>query len=213
MKILVVHNHYRQRGGEDSVFETECRMLERAGHEVVRYEKTNLDLPSGAWGRIRTAFATVWSSQSYREVRALIRREHPDVMHCHNTFPQISPSVYFAASAEGVPVVQTLHNYRLCCLNGYLFRDGHICERCLGHLPWRGVFRRCYRGSFAASATVATMLIVPRALGTWRRNVTRYIALTEFARQLFVKAGLPAEAIVVKPNACDDIVAPHDDAS
>ena len=200
MKILVVHNHYRLRGGEDSVFEAECRMLEDAGHEVLRYEKSNVDLPGGVWGRLRAAFGTVWSRRAYREVREILRRERPDVMHCHNTFPQISPSIYYAAAAEGVPVVQTLHNYRLACLNGYLFRDGRVCERCLGRAPLSGLCHRCYRGSFAASAAAAAMLLVHRALGTWRRKVARYIALSPASIDLFRRASLPAERIVVKPN-------------
>lgn len=199
MKILVVHNHYRQRGGEDAVFETECALLERGGHTVVRYEKSN-DFDESR-GRIGLALRTLWNRTTYREIRDLIRRERPDVMHCHNTFPSISPSIYWAAAEEGIPVVQTLHNYRLCCLNGYLFRDGAICERCLGRAPLRGVFRRCYRDSLGTSSVVAAMLLLHRILGTWRRKVTRYIALTEFGRDKFIAAGLPAAKIVVKPNA------------
>ena len=199
MKILVVHNHYRQRGGEDAVFETECALLERGGHTVVRYEKGN-DFDESR-GRIGLALRTLWNRTAYREIRDLIRRERPDVMHCHNTFPSISPSIYWAAAEEGIPVVQTLHNYRLCCLNGYLFRDGAICERCLGRAPLRGVFRRCYRDSLGTSGVVAAMLLLHRILGTWRRKVTRYIALTEFGRDKFIAAGLPAAKIVVKPNA------------
>ena len=202
MKILVIHNHYRLRGGEDSVFETECQMLEDAGHKVVRYETSNQDIPDGALGRLSVALSTVWSRGAYRAVRALIRNERPDVVHCHNTFPRLSPSVYYAAAAEGVPVVQTLHNYRLACLNGYLFRDGHVCEDCLGRMPWRGVFRRCYRGSRGGSLAVAAMLVVHRLLGTWRRKVTRYIVLTEFAKSKYIEIGLPVEKIVVKPNVC-----------
>ena len=201
--VLVVHNHYRVRGGEDSVFESECRMLEEAGHRVVRYEKTNDDISDrgGGLAKLGLALRTVWNPRTVREVRALIRAESPAIVHCHNTFPLISPSIYFAAAREGVPVVQTLHNYRLACLDGYLFREGRICEACLGRFPWRGVCRRCYRKSFAQSATLAAMLLVHRLLGTWRRKVTRYIALTEFARDKFVQAGLPASRIVVKPNA------------
>ena len=105
-----------------------------------------------------------------------------------------------------MPVVQTLHNYRLACLNGYLFRKGHVCERCLGRAPWRGVCLRCYRGSLAASATVAAMLLVHRTLGTWRRKVTQYIALTEFSKAKFIEAGIPAEKITVKPNVLVDDV-------
>ena len=199
MTILMVHNRYRVRGGEDGVFETECRLLEEAGHKVIRYEKTNRDIPDRG-GRLGLALRTVWNPRAYREIRAIVRAERPDVVHCHNTFPLVSPSVYWAAAREGVPVVQTLHNYRLACLDGYLFRDGHVCEDCLGRAPWRGVRRRCYRGSRAQSAVAAAMLLVHRLLGTYRRKVTRYIALTEFARDKFVAMGLPAGKIVVKPN-------------
>ena len=203
MTILVAHNRYRVRGGEDSVFESECRMLEEAGHRVLRYEKANEDIPDGGgpFAKLSLALRTIWNRRTVREVRALIRREKPDVVHCHNTFPLISPSIYYAAAREGVPVVQTLHNYRLTCLNGYLFRDGRVCERCLGRTPLRGICRRCYRGSFAQSATLAAMLLVHRLLGTWRRKVTRYVALTDFARDKFIAAGLPARKISVKPNA------------
>lgn len=198
--VLVVHERYRVRGGEDGVFETECSLLEKAGHKVVRYEKDNRDIPDRG-GRIGLALRTVWNPRTYCEIRAIIRAEKPDVVHCHNTFPLISPSVYWAAAREGVPVVQTLHNYRLACLNGYLFREGHVCEDCLGRTPWRGVCRRCYRGSRAQSFVAAAMLLVHRLLGTYRRKVTRYIALTDFAKTKFVEAGLPARKISVKPNA------------
>ena len=198
--VLVVHERYRVRGGEDGVFETECSLLEEAGHKVVRYEKDNREIPDRG-GRIGLALRTVWNPRTYREIRSIIRAEKPDVVHCHNTFPLISPSVYWAAAREGVPVVQTLHNYRLACLNGYLFREGHVCEDCLGRTPWRGVCRRCYRGSRAQSFAAAAMLLVHRLLGTYRRKVTRYIALTDFAKAKFVEAGLPAGKISVKPNA------------
>ena len=200
MTILVVHNRYRVRGGEDSVYEAECRLLEEAGHRVVRYEKDNCDIPDRG-GRLGLALRTVWNPATVREVRALIRAEKPDVVHCHNTFPQISPSVYYAAAREGVPVVQTLHNYRLACLNGYLFREGKVCEKCLGRTPWCGLRHRCYRDSLGGSLSLFAMLVVHRLIGTWRRKVSRYIALTDFARDKFVAAGLPAGKLVVKPNA------------
>lgn len=198
--VLVVHERYRVRGGEDGVFETECSLLEKAGHKVVRYEKDNRDIPDRG-DRIGLALRTIWNQRTYREIRSIIREEKPDVVHCHNTFPLISPSVYWAAAREGVPVVQTLHNYRLACLNGYLFREGHVCERCLGRTPWRGVCRRCYRDSRAQSFVAAAMLLGHRLLGTYRRKVTRYIALTDFAKTKFVEAGLPERKISVKPNA------------
>ena len=215
MKILVVHNHYRLKGGEDSVFESECAMLEKAGHTVVRYEKSNEDITADRGGRLSSLFPlrfvnkvllalqTVWNWGTYHEMRTLLRQERPDVVHCHNTFPLISPSVYWAAAKERVPVVQTLHNYRLACLNGYLFRNAEICEDCLGRFPWRGVCRRCYRSSAMQSAAVAAMLLIHRALGTYRTKVSRYVALTAFARNKFISAGLPAVKIEVKANATD----------
>ena len=147
-------------------------------------------------------FTTIWNRTTYREITALIREHHPDVIHCHNTFPLISPSVYWAAARQGVPVVQTLHNYRLICINPYLYRGGRICEDCLGRSPLRGVIHRCYRGSLAASVTVAAMLIAHRLLGTYRNKVTTYIALTEFGRNKFIEARLcDPSKVVVKPNA------------
>ena len=253
LTILLVHNHYQQRGGEDSVFETECAMLRGAGHTVICYEKHNEEIgdqglaasgqrlggekglaasgqglarqddrndspapplepstyhlaPFRAFRVFRSSLSlfvrTIWNRTTYREITEIIQREKPDIVHCHNTFPLISPSVYYAAAKQDVPVVQTLHNYRLTCLNGYLFRDKHICELCLGRIPIPGVVHRCYRGSFAASFTVAAMLIIHRLLGTYRNKVTTYIALTEFGRKKFIEARLcdPAK-VVVKPNA------------
>ena len=151
--------------------------------------------------RAALARDTVWNKVAYREVRALIRENNPHVAHFHNTFPLGSPAVYYAARAEGVPVVQTLHNYRLLCANALLFRDGKVCTKCIGKtFPWPGVVHACYRGSRPASGTVATMLGTHRALGTWNKAVDVYIALTEFARREFIRGGLPAEKIAVKSN-------------
>ena len=201
MKILIIHNHYQLRGGEDVVFENECAMLENAGHAVVRFEATNADIPTGGAGKLLAFFATIWNRKTTREIRATIRREKPDIAHFHNTFPLISPAAYWTCKAEGVPVVQTLHNFRLCCLNAYLLRDGSVCELCLGKNPWRGVARKCYRDSFAQSFTVWAMLTVHRALGTFRKKVSVYVALTGFGSRKLAEAGLPAEKIVVKGNA------------
>jgi glycosyltransferase involved in cell wall biosynthesis len=202
MKILLCHNYYQQRGGEDQSFEAESRLLESRGHDVLRFTQHN-DVIDGM-GRLEVAVDTLWNRRTYGEVRSLLRRQRPEVMHCTNTFPLISPAVYYAARAEGVPVVQSLRNYRLLCANGYLLRDNRVCEDCVSKaLPWPAVVHRCYRQSRVASVVVASMLVLHRALRTWNRTVARYFALTEFSRQRFVDAGMPADRIAVKPNFVD----------
>jgi glycosyltransferase involved in cell wall biosynthesis len=199
--ILILHNYYQQPGGEDEVFATEARLLEERGHTVLRHTVHNDSITGRGGGGARLALDTVWNRDSYRALREVIRGGRPDIVHAHNTFPLISPAAYYAAHAEGVPVVQTLHNYRLFCVNAQFYRDGHPCEDCLGRsFAWPGVVHACYRSSRAASAVVATMLGVHRGLGTWTNRVSRYIALTDFAREKCLAGGLPAERVVVKPN-------------
>jgi glycosyltransferase involved in cell wall biosynthesis len=199
MKILAVHNRYQRPGGEDQVFRDETSLLEAENHRVLRCEVHNDQAEH--MNRLTLAKDTVWNTSTYRELGALIRRERPDVAHFHNTLPLISPAGYYAARTEGVPVVQTLHNYRLHCPVALFFRDGRVCEDCMGKaVPWPGIVHGCYRGSRAASGVVATMLTLHRALGTWTEMVDVYVALTEFARHKFVEGGLPEGKIVVKPN-------------
>jgi glycosyltransferase involved in cell wall biosynthesis len=199
VKVLTVHNGYQQPGGEDQVFLAESALLESYGHRVVRYTTHN-DQVAGM-NRLALAGNTVWNSGTYQKLRALIRQERPQVVHFHNTFPLVSPAGYYAAKAEGVPVVQTLHNYRLLCPNALFFRDGGVCEDCMGKaVPWPGIVHKCYRGSRAASGVVAAMLTTHRVLRTWTEKVDVYVALTEFARRKFVEGGLPAEKLMVKPN-------------
>ena len=206
-KILVLHNHYQLPGGEDSVFAAESALLEENGHEVVRLTVHNDALDGQS--RAGMAVDTVWNSRAHARVADLIRSERPAIVHCHNTFPQLSPAVYYAARDAGVPVVQTLHNFRLTCVNGLLFREDLPCNRCVGSIaPWRGVVHACYRGDRAASAAVVAMVGVHKIAGTYSRKVDRYIALTEFARSRFIDAGLPAGRIAVKPNFARDRGAP-----
>ena len=199
MKILLCHNYYQQRGGEDESFEAEARTLEEFGHSVVKYTRHNDDIQE--MGRVEVAAKTLWSRETYSELRHLIRRERPAVMHCTNTFPLISPSAYKAARAEGIPVVQSLRNYRLLCPSALFLRDGKVCEDCLGKsVPWPSVQHSCYRDSRAASTVVASLTVLHRTIGTWRRDVDLYFTLTEFARRMFVEGGIPAMRIAVKPN-------------
>ncbi len=198
----MIHNEYQQRGGEDAVVEAEAQLLAENGHTVVRYKRKNAELQDHhGLVRLKTGIETVWASRSHREVSALIAREKPDAAHFHNTLPLISPAAYYACAEAKVPVVQTLHNYRLLCPSATLMREGKVCEACLGRsVAWPGVIHACYRDSRAATAAVAAMLTVHRAMGTWRQKVKVYVALSEFARRKFVEGGLPPERIVVKPN-------------
>jgi glycosyltransferase involved in cell wall biosynthesis len=199
MRILVIHNRYQIRGGEDECYEAEVSLLREKGHEVEVYEANNDRVAE--LGKLRLAADTVWSKEAYQAVEHQLQKQRPDVVHVQNFFPLISPSVYYAAKSQGVPVVQTLHNYRLLCPNALFFRDGKVCEDCLGQIiPYPGVMHGCYRENKVATAGVATMLSVHRAMNTWNTTVNSYITLTEFARQKFIAGGIPAEKIVVKPN-------------
>ncbi|MEK7405397.1 MAG: glycosyltransferase [Acidobacteriota bacterium] len=201
MKILLVHNEYLQPGGEDAVQAAERGLLSGMGHSVVEYRRHNRELrASGGFDKIALARRTVWAADSYEAIRACIHRERPAVAHFHNTFPLVSPAAYYACREAAVPVVQTLHNYRLFCPAASFFRNGHLCEECVEHSLWRGVRYGCYRGSRLTTATVAAMLAFHRQRQTWTEMVSCYIALTEFARAKFTASGLPSHKIVVKPN-------------
>src|ERR1700722_6145120 len=197
--VLSVHNYYQQSGGEDQVFAAETALLESKGHCVVRYEEHNSRI--AARNAAAVGIDTVWNSKSAQALRELVRKHRPDVVHFHNTFPLISPAAYYAAQKEGAAVVQTLHNFRLLCPGATLFREGQPCEECIEKKSLRpAIVHACYRASRPATAAIATMLTVHRAIGTWRRKVDLYIALSEFARGKFIEGGLPASRVVVKPN-------------
>ena len=199
MKILVCHNYYQQPGGEDQVFSDECWLLQSHGHQVVRFTQHNDSLTGiGRWAMLRK---TVWNKEVEGELLEVIRRERPQIMHCHNTFPLLSPAVYYAARRENVAVVQTLHNFRLLCPAATLLRDGQVCEKCVGkRFAWPAIQHACYRNSRPATAAVTAMLSSHHARKTWTGAVDRYIALTDFSRQKFIEGGLPAGRISVKPN-------------
>jgi len=201
MRILVVHNYYQQAGGEDEVFRAEVALLREHGHEV-----STLTTENGPVHGLRSLVAArdaVWSVGFQRRMIESLRRTRPDIVHFHNTFFQVSPAAYYACRDAGVPVVQTLHNYRLVCPSATFYRGGRACEDCLGRaVPLPGIRHGCYRASRGQTAVVAGMLTAHRWLGTWERCVDVYVATTEFARTKFIAGGLPAEKIAIKPNFC-----------
>ena len=203
MRILLVHNRYQQYGGEDTVVEAEAQLLRDAGHEVDSFFVHNDDI-HGLGSKLAAAALTTYNPQSRARLRARLRSRRPDVVHAHNIFPRLTPSIFDACRDERVPSVMTLHNYRLGCANGLLFRDGQPCEDCLSGTAFNAVRHRCYRGSRMGSAVVASMIGYHRQAGTWRDKVSRFIALTKFARTRLVRAGLPADKIRIKPNFVSD---------
>jgi glycosyltransferase involved in cell wall biosynthesis len=201
----LLHNRYQVRGGEDTVVDMEREMLCGAGVTVDLLEVSN-DQITGAAAKIGTAVQVPYSFASRRLAAARMRAFQPDVVHVHNFFPALSPSIYDACRAARVPVVQTLHNYRLVCANALLFRNGKICTECLDRaLPLPAIRHNCYRDSKAGSAAVAAMIALHRVRRTWASRVQRFIVLTQFAHDLFTRhAQIPAEKICIKPNAAPD---------
>jgi glycosyltransferase involved in cell wall biosynthesis len=206
MRILIAHNAYQHRGGEDSVVDAEIALLRSYGHEVEPYFRHNNDVASSSM--LAVAGQTLWSTQTTKDVEVRIAEFRPDVIHVHNTFPLVSPAIYWVAAKAGIPIVQTLHNFRFLCLSALFMRDGQVCEDCFGHLPWRGVVHKCYRNSTAASIVLAGMITLHRGLGSYRNKVTRYIALNDFCRNKFIAGGLPKDKFSVKPNFIDNLNTP-----
>ncbi len=199
MRVLIGHNHYQWAGGEDAVVATESRLLEDAGHETHIFEADNKNVSDGFKG-IWSARDLFWSRSSYERLRAVLRAFKPDVAHFHNVYFSLTPSVYDACRDEGVPVVQSLHNFRMFCANALFFRDGHVCEDCLSKSPVEGIRHRCYRNSTLASGAVTAVTAYHRWRKTWVEKVNMYITATEFTRSKYIQAGLPGEKIAVKPN-------------
>ncbi|NPV77213.1 MAG: glycosyltransferase family 4 protein [Anaerolineae bacterium] len=199
MRILAVHNRYLLGGGEDLSHSTEVALLRSHGHEVDEMIDDNRRI--ARLGNLRAALRTIWSTEAFRQIAERLRKSRYDIILVQNFFPLISPSIYYAASREGTPVIQFIRNYRLICLNAYLLRNGKICEDCVGRAaPWPGVLHGCYRGSRAASLVVAAMLVVHRLLGTWNKKVNRFVTLTELGKEKLIAGGIRAEKIVVRSN-------------
>ncbi|HEY2547322.1 MAG TPA: glycosyltransferase family 4 protein [Candidatus Acidoferrum sp.] len=202
MKLLIVHNRYRYSGGEDQVVRRESELLRSAGHSVLEYTRRNDEiLEDGILNKAKLGMQTLWAWDTQQELQTILRRERPQVVHFHNTFPLISPAAYYTCQAAGVPVVQSLHNPRLMCPTATFYREGKVCQDCLGKaVPWPGVVHSCYHNSALHTLTVAGMLSLHRLLGTWNQRVDAYVVFTELFRQKFIAAGLPPEKIFLKPH-------------
>jgi glycosyltransferase involved in cell wall biosynthesis len=196
MRVLVIHSRYLSGSvsGENRVVEDEVELLRNGGHDVHTWTPS---VTESGFGLVRRGIDAVWSRSAVDQIRSLVRDQQPDVVHCHNLFPALSPAVLRAVGAT--PLVVTLHNYRLLCLPSTFVREGRVCESCLGHAPWRGVVHGCYRGSMPASAAIATSLTLHRAADTFSRP-DLYLAVSDFVRRKHIAAGFDADRIQVKPN-------------
>lgn len=203
VKILQLHNHHEGPGGAMEVLAHEAGLLTAGGHEVREYT-----LPAASklgLGPVRAGLKAVWNVEACREVEDLIRAFRPDVVHVHTPFPLMSPAVFRTARKLGAPVVATLHSYRYSCIAATCYRDGAICEDCVGKwLKLPGVQHRCYHDSLGASAALTVGLTLHRGLGTFHHAVDRFLALTDFSRELLIRDGIPAEKITVKQNSVPD---------
>lgn len=209
MRILIVHNYLRAPSGENTVFEQEKALLESKGHDVITYTRKNEEI--NEWGltdRVALPFNLIWSRRSCHIIKNIIKEFKPAIAHFHNIFPLISPAVYHACQHMGIPVVQTLHHFRLVCPGALLFRNGQICEECAG-LKFRSAIRHaCYRNSRFQTAGMALMIYLHYLLKTWHNEVDTYIALSDFAKDKFQELKFPSDRFCIKPNFLQEPVEP-----
>lgn len=196
--VLMAHNYYQVPGGEDTVFHNEVNMLEKNGHKVTKYTRHNDEIKNGLLSKLKLGIDTIFSFKTYKEVKKLIDENDIDVVHVHNTLPLISPSIYYAARAKKVPVVQTIHNFRLLCPGATFTRNGEICEDCISKGLGQSIKHRCYRGSLAQTFIMYAMLKFHMSIGTYDK--INYITLTEFNKKKLLSLVKGESKIYVKPN-------------
>jgi glycosyltransferase involved in cell wall biosynthesis len=207
LRILHVHNFYTQPGGEDTVFAAEIALLKKHGHTIIEYTDSNKRIQT--MSRFMVAIQTIWSQQSYNKLYKVLQKEKPDLVHFHNTFPLISPAAYYACRSRRIPVIQSLDNPRLICPAATFYRNGQLCQDCLGKTPpLPGIIHGCYHGSRLQTAVIASMLTFHRWIKTWQKLIDTYLVATEFYKQKFIEAGFPAEKIIVKPHFIQSVPVP-----
>lgn len=202
MKILILHNEYQQYGGEDTVVKNEIKLLKKNGHFVDLEILSNHQI-NGFWSKLTAAFSLVFSWKSYFHVKKLLKQIKPDVVHVHNFFPLWSPSIFYACKSLNVPVILTLHNYRTLCPTALLMHDGKVTEKSIIDGPWWSVPKKVYRDSLIGTFLLALMISIHKWLGTWNKQVSKFIVLTQFSKNKFISAGFPENKIEIKPNFVD----------
>lgn len=196
--VLMAHNYYKVAGGEDTVFHNEVKMLEKNGHKVTKYTRHNDEIKGGVLSKLKLGIDTIFSFKTYKEVKKLIDENDIDIVHVHNTLPLISPSIYYAARSKKVPVVQTIHNFRLLCPGATFTINGEICEKCVFKGLRQSLRYRCYRNSLSETFIMYITLNLHRIIGTY--NKLKYITLTEFNKKKLLELVKDSNDIYVKPN-------------
>ena len=199
MKISIVHNEYGKFSGEEAVVGGQRDLLKGRGHTVEMFTRTSADISDTLLAKTRALFSGIYSPASRRAFRHFLESSKPDLVHIHNLFPLISPSILPECRNAGVPVVMTLHNFRLICPNALLFTHGGICRQCLGGREWRCVTRNC-EGSLPKSLGYALRTAAARRFHWFLDNVNIFVCLTEFQRQIYINEGFPSSNCVVIPN-------------
>ena len=201
MKILQIHNFYQLSGGEDIVVANEQKMLKENGNEVVFYKRKNIEINDFSfWYKLKLIWETSWSNKTYFDISRIIKDEKPDICHIHNIFPLITPSIYYACSDNKIPVVQTIHNYRFFCVNGFFFRNNNICEECLNQSAYHAIKYNCYRDSKIQTYSAARMLQKHKMKNTWTDKIDVLICPSKFVYNKFIEAGFSLNKLFLKPN-------------
>lgn len=201
MKILQIHSSYKYRGGEERVIELEKQMLEKNGHEVVQFIRENKEIDDYTiFGKAALFWNTTWNFKAVRMLKKIVREEKPDICHVHNMVPLISPAIFRTLNKMQIPVVMTLHNYRLVCPNVHLYKKGRPCTQCVENSSFRALISRCYRKSFIQTLALSVMLEFHKAIGTFNNRVDGFICLSKFMQRIMLEDGIPYEKLYLKPN-------------
>lgn len=202
MKILVVHNKYGRLSGEEVVVQNIQKLLMEKGHDVINYFRESAELESLVFGSFRAFISGIYNYQSIRDLKDLLKVENPDIVHIHNVYPIISPAILPALKKAGIPVVMTVHNYRLICPNGLFLKDGKVCEKCSGGKEYNCIINNCEKNVFK-SLGYAIRNYVARKKKYYSENVSFFACLTEFQKSKILSEGYPEEKLRVISNISD----------
>jgi glycosyltransferase involved in cell wall biosynthesis len=208
MKVLVIHNRYKILGGEDLSTEAEVSLLKCNGIEVNSFYVNNSNIDSK--NKLALAINTIWSSRYYKEIKKKIEKDKYDIVHVHNYFPLLSPSIFHACREANAKVILSVHNYRLICPNAQMYVNGGVCKECVGRkIPTPAILKKCYRKSAATSSAVVAMLAFHNFINTWKNKVDGYICVSEFVKSQLILGGFEDKKLYVKYNFATSDVRPN----